>query len=327
MEENYLTWSFEIRNGLASLFFDHYLMSDKAESGSDASTKTTDEVIRRCLVSWLLRQMNIENRIRFEPCVTEYTSTGPFTHPMPARLWNTLDTYYASRSEETKMILSSKLSGLRQGQPSLKDHLVKFHEAVHALRMASGTISEEDLGRKLLMSLTDFKEARQIANLNIITYTAVIKELRKRINTAEMLEGTETVNLEANTTSRRRTKCTPKKCVGTKHTPAECFRKPGNEHLMQEWEAERQRMGLWRDQSNSPSSAAVSPGQPPSRPDPLLVEALQASFDRMSLNATALLAQSSSSVTQTTMPNANTASSQPLSSLINTGATHQMFPD
>lgn len=194
---NYASWSSEIQNGLASLFFDHYLTSNKAESGNNAATKATNEVIRRCLVSWLLWQMDVDNCLRFEPSVTKYLSNGPISHPMPARLWKALDTYYASRTEETKMILNSRLSNLKEGPLDLKTHLIKFHEAVHAFRLASGVITEDDLGRKLLMSMNNFKEARTIANMGIISYTNVILELWKRINTAKMLVGPATTVVKA----------------------------------------------------------------------------------------------------------------------------------
>lgn len=65
------------------------------------------------------------------------------------------------------MILGSKLENLKQGTLSLNNHLIKFHEAVHSFRLASGKNSEEDLGCKILMSLSDFKEARDISNLEL----------------------------------------------------------------------------------------------------------------------------------------------------------------
>lgn len=126
------------------------------------------------------------------------------------------------------------------------------------------------------MPLTNFKEAREIAKLGTINYTPVIVNLRKRMNTAKMLKGPLTTVVEANTVSRRKAKCTQKKCVGTKHSPAECFKKPGNEHLMQEWVAERQRMGLWHDQPTSSSSAEIPLTTQPSLSNHISVEALQA---------------------------------------------------
>lgn len=86
-------------------------------------------------------------------------------------------------------------------------------------------------------------DAREILIRGITAYPDVVSELRKRANTDLML-GRKPIVIEANAAGRKRPKCTARKCVGTKHSPAECFRKPGNEHLMQAWVAERQKLGL-----------------------------------------------------------------------------------
>lgn len=247
---NYHTWSSEVRNGLSSLFYEEYLTTDKEEPTVDTRTLETNTVIRRCLVAWLLRQMDPQNRLLFEPTITEYTSTGPSTLDLPARLWQAVDSHYASCTEETKMILNKALSDVKQGpsEPIL-DHIGKFQNALNLFRLASGHIDEDELGRKLLMSINNdsFDDARDIANRGIIKYQDVLSELRRRVMTDEMLgiKAKKSTVVEANAVSRKKAKCTAKRCVGVKHSASECFRKPGNEHLMQEWVAERQKLGLW----------------------------------------------------------------------------------
>lgn len=50
----------------------------------------------------------------------------------------------------------------------MNTHLVKFHETLHAFRLASGVTMEDDPGRKLIMLMNNLKEARMIANMGII---------------------------------------------------------------------------------------------------------------------------------------------------------------
>lgn len=95
---------------------------------------------------------------------------------------------------------------------------------------------------------------------------------------------------------------------------------------MQEWVAKRQRLGLWRDQTANTSSSSIATTTPPSH-HPISMEALQASFDRMSINATALSSQPTKpdNLESPTALMANSWPNQSTVSLIYTGATHQIF--
>lgn len=153
-DHKYHTWSSEVRNGLSSLYYDTYFASDVDDIKLDQSTKDTNKVIRKGLVSWLLRQMDHTNRMRFEPSITEYSVRGPLTRSLPSCLWKTIDTYYASRTEETRFILLKVLDSITQSQATpIAEHLISFQTAVTNLRLAGGTILDIDRGRKLLASL------------------------------------------------------------------------------------------------------------------------------------------------------------------------------
>lgn len=142
-----------------------------------------------------------------------------------------------------------------------------------------------------------------------------------------MIEGPSIFQIKANTGLRRKAKCTPKKCIGTKHSPAECCKKPGNKHLMQEWVAKRQRLGLGCNQSNTSSSTTIQSHPQPTQAGLPSVEALQASFDCMTMNTTSLVAHPSTSFEHSTAAIAFPTAQRIISSLIDTGATHHLFPD
>lgn len=325
-DTNYHSWSSEVRNGLSSLYYDGYFASDVDDVKTDQVTRETNEVIRKGLVAWLLRQMDHTNRLRFEPVITEYTSKGPATRNLPSSLWKAIDHHYASRSEETKFILSKVLDSTSQSQSTtISDHLITFQAAVTNLRLAGGLISDVDLGRKLLASLhlDHMSDAREILIKGVTSYPDVVNELRRRINTDLML-GKRSVTIEANAAGKRRQKCTAKKCVGTKHTPSECFRKPGNEHLMQAWVAERQKLGLWRDQPPSSSISTLTSSQTPPSPT---IQALQASFEAMTISPQCHHTHSSLPDSSNSEANSATANSQAFTALIDTGATHHMIRD
>ena len=79
------------------------------------------------------------------------------------------------------MILNKILSDIKQGSSeAILDHITNFQNALNAFRLASGRIAEDELGRKLLMSLNHdcFNDAREIANKGIIMYKDVVSELR-----------------------------------------------------------------------------------------------------------------------------------------------------
>lgn len=271
-----------------------------------------------------MRQMDHTNRQRFEPAVTEYTNEGPATKSLPSCLWKTIDDYYTSRTEETKFIPAKVLDSTTQDQSTpILDHLTSFQTAVTNLRLAGGIVPDTDLGRRLLASLhhDHMNDARDILNRGVISYPDVVNELRRRVNTDLML-GKKPITIEANAAARRRPKCTAQKCVGTKHTPAECFRKPCNEHLMQAWVAERQKMGLWRNQPSSSANQASSSPSPIQSPS---IQALQASFDSMTIKPQCYHTQSAIPLTPGPAPNISSSQDQSFTALLDTGATHHMI--
>ncbi|KAG0140570.1 hypothetical protein CROQUDRAFT_136624 [Cronartium quercuum f. sp. fusiforme G11] len=100
-----------------------------------------------------------------------------------------------------------------------------------------------------------------------------------------------------NWSTNNKTKCTRMKCIGTNHTPDDCFRKPGNEHLQKAWIIDQIKMGQWRgdmpkDLDTPSASAALKQSKP-------TIQKLEESFNCMMPSASYIYASciSSSKIT------------------------------
>lgn len=150
-DENFFTWSSDIRTGLGSYYYSDYLESDhtKDEAGS-----FIHEVSRKCITAWLLRQMDKENRARFEPKITIYSETGLKTEDLPAKLWKAINDHHAARSEELILLAEQSLNKINQTPNTpLNTHMQNFQNTLNLFKSLGGNLSENEIGRKLLISL------------------------------------------------------------------------------------------------------------------------------------------------------------------------------
>lgn len=239
-DDNLFTWASDIRTGLGSYYYSDYIMSDnlKDESGS-----FTHEVSRKCITAWILRQMKKENRSRFEPKITTYTGTGPVIQDRPAKPWSEINDHHAARLEELVLLAEQSLNKINQSESTpLNVHMHNFQQALNLFKSLGGNLSENEIGQKLLISLSllYYRDARDISVLGISYYDGVVKQLKRRLTTEAFLSPPTKVKntAEASATSKRSEKCTKKRCNGVNHSPEQCFKKPGNKHLQQEWIAE-----------------------------------------------------------------------------------------
>lgn len=332
-DENFPLWSSFIRTGLKSYFLAGYLKSDTVKI---ENSQFNDEVCRAVITTWMLGNMDDVNRSRFEPKITIYTTEdGPETQDLPAKLWKAVNEHHSSRSEELKLLLERSLNLIVQPvNLPLLSHIENFQTAVTKYKTAGGQMSDEDLGRKLLISLNNryFQNAKEIAILGIKEYDKVVSELKKRLDAVAMLTRTPTVphqttvvqhSAEAsavnNSFSRNKfsNKCTKKRCTGINHSPDQCFKKPGNKHLQREWIEQRVKLGQWNGEppkNLSSSSASAMTLQEPT------IEELEQAFNAINPSASHVSLKSLSSK-NSTHKSTNTEV------LIVTAASHHMFKD
>lgn len=151
-DENFFTWSSDVRAGLGSYYYSDYLESDNTK---DEPGSFTHEVSRKCITAWILRQMEKENRGGFEPKITTYTETGPAIQDRPAKLWKEINDHHAARSEELVLLAKQALNKITQldGTP-LNVHMHNFQQALNLFKALGGSLLENEIGRKLLISLS-----------------------------------------------------------------------------------------------------------------------------------------------------------------------------
>lgn len=181
-KDNAVLWLSRIQTSIKSLQIIELLESDVDSKGSDSATRTSNGIIRSCLVSWMLSNMDEENEIRFRDKITTYNSTNSIVEDLPSKLWRTVDTYYIDRSAEVQLLLKKTLDKMYQDlDTKLSNYLDTYNSLVIRYKHSGGKIPDDELGRKLLGSLNMYwhKDAREISSAKIVNYDEVVAELRR----------------------------------------------------------------------------------------------------------------------------------------------------
>lgn len=111
---NWSSWTDGISLGLAGAMFDDYLLSDDLPGGED---QNLHRVIKKCIVTWLLSNMNQTESDRALGFITTFDSQGQkMIDYKPALVWKKMREYHASQSIYKRMALRDSLDQLKQGQ-------------------------------------------------------------------------------------------------------------------------------------------------------------------------------------------------------------------
>ncbi|KAH9824899.1 hypothetical protein DFH28DRAFT_920894 [Melampsora americana] len=136
---------------------------------------------------------------------------------------------------------------MKQGDDiKLSDYLNTYNSLVVRYKHSGGKIADDELGRKLLASLNQYrlKDARDILKSKIVNYDEVVAELGRYLNDEALLGITEltssqVVSFAPEANAATSLQCTPTRCFGhtraKKHTAEECFKRPGNKAKYNEW--------------------------------------------------------------------------------------------
>lgn len=104
------TWSDGINLGLAGAEFDGYLKSDAVPAGEDAALHI---IIQKCLVTWLIANMNQTESDRAISFLTVFDDKGEKSISYkPADMWKKMKEYHASQSTQKRMILRDALDAI-----------------------------------------------------------------------------------------------------------------------------------------------------------------------------------------------------------------------
>lgn len=189
-DTNFCTCSLDIRTGLGSYYYSDYLESDETK---DKPGAFVHKLSRKCFTAWILRQMDKENGARFEPKITSYSKQGSKILDLPAKLWSKLNEYHAARSEELILLAEQSLNKIVQAANTpLNIHMQNFQSALNMFKSLGGILSNNEIGRKLLISLNPsyYRDARDILVLGILDYNEVVIQLKQRLTTETFLAPT-----------------------------------------------------------------------------------------------------------------------------------------
>ncbi|KAG0151772.1 hypothetical protein CROQUDRAFT_129878 [Cronartium quercuum f. sp. fusiforme G11] len=266
-----------------------------------------------------------------------HTEIGPETQDLPAKLWKIINDHHAAKSAKLILLYEQALNSIQQGQnQSLPNHTENFNKAVNKFKSIGGKMEDADLGRKLMMSLnsTYFHDTREISLKGITSYDEVLTELRKRLQVDSMLREkypnhtTVKITTEASAISRNKNrKCMRLRCLGTNHSPDQCFKKPGNEHLQQEWITERIKLGHWKGEvpkfsAEASALAANHQSSDTNQLDEPTIEELEVSFNQMYASASHI-----SAIRLSTSKVAFCNQDGVIVALLDTAASHHMFKE
>ncbi|KAG0139474.1 hypothetical protein CROQUDRAFT_54674 [Cronartium quercuum f. sp. fusiforme G11] len=246
------SWSNDISLGLASAMYDSYIRTDELPEGEDENLHL---VIQKCLVTWLISNMNQSESDRALNYLTSYSETGEKKiEYKPSLLWTKMREYHASQSTHKRMTLQDTLESAKQGiSKDLLKHIDEWQNKLKALLKAREPISEEEKCSRLARSLkpkwrekvTDYIELG-FNNLDIL-----IAKLKRAFSSHLVSYDSPSRTEEEDhpgcgKANFRQMHCTPNRCDrGDHHLPEDCFKLPQNTHKLKEWEEEKKASGQW----------------------------------------------------------------------------------
>ncbi|KAG0147299.1 hypothetical protein CROQUDRAFT_43028, partial [Cronartium quercuum f. sp. fusiforme G11] len=210
----------------------------------------------KCLVTWMISNMNQTESDRELAYFTSYTESGKkIINYKPALIWDKMRDYHTSQSTHKWMSLRDMLDQTRQGvSRDLLKHIDDWQQKLKALLEARETISEEEMCSRLARSLnskwrqkaTNYMELGFNKLDTLITKLKRAYELQMSVNTSQIMSNNHSHCIkehkcpECNKMTHRHMRCTPKHCDGGDHHSLEdCFKLPQNCHKLKEWEEEK----------------------------------------------------------------------------------------
>ncbi|KAG0141959.1 hypothetical protein CROQUDRAFT_683567 [Cronartium quercuum f. sp. fusiforme G11] len=101
--DSWNTWSDSMDLGLASTMYNSYIITDDLPEGED---KGLHRVVQKCLVTWLISNMNQTESNRALVYLVTYREMGEkLIDYKPALLWSRMCEYHASQSTHKQMSL------------------------------------------------------------------------------------------------------------------------------------------------------------------------------------------------------------------------------
>lgn len=177
---NWSSWTDGISLGLAGAMFDDYLLSDDLPGGED---QNLHRVIKKCIVTWILSNMNQTESDRALGFITTFDSQGQkMIDYKPALVWKKMREYHASQSIYKRMALRDSLDQLKQGQSrDLLKHIDEWQLKLKNLLEAQETMMEEEKCSRLARSLNPKwrEKATDYMDLGFNTVDVLIPKLKQ----------------------------------------------------------------------------------------------------------------------------------------------------
>ncbi|KAG0140101.1 hypothetical protein CROQUDRAFT_13136, partial [Cronartium quercuum f. sp. fusiforme G11] len=132
--------------------YNNYIRTDELPEGEDGSLHC---IIQKCLVTWMITNMNQTESDRALSYLTTYSKTGEkkIEHK-PAHLWTKMREYHASQSTHKQMTLRDALDNTRQGvNKDLLKHVDDWQFRLKVLLDTQESLSKEEKCSRLAHSL------------------------------------------------------------------------------------------------------------------------------------------------------------------------------
>lgn len=280
-DKNFSQWSQPVLEVLMSLDYIKYMKKStyKDLNLSDAEHKKVKFII----TTWLLSLMDNENARRCRVHLTTRSTRADDESEdsddesdndsllimlyEPAMLWKFLRSHHQAISESSLSVIDETLHALKISTgDSIVCHMDKFDNLMLDYYMYKGKMSDIQSARLLIRTLSGrlsettleliYQTVKPLSRRGVSEYLKEYEARNGGFSTAATREANLLVAASSNSiqSNSRPTlvKCTREKCVGIHHTPDQCFSKPANFKLRDEWLAkkEAERSGTFKPKSN-----------------------------------------------------------------------------
>lgn len=268
-DKNFSQWSQPVLEALMSIDYIKYVKKStyKDQNLSDDEHRKVKFII----TTWLLSLMNNENARRCRVHLTTRSSSADeeseesdnesdqdsilIMSYKPAMLWKFLKSHHQAISKSSLSVINETLHARKvSSRDSILIHMEKFDNLMLDYYMYRGKMSDFQSARLLIKTLSSrlsettleliYQTVKPLTRRGVSEYLKEYEARNGGFSTSATCEANLAMSASSNSvqSSSRptRVKCTREKCVGVHHSPNQCFSKPANFKLSDEWMAKEE---------------------------------------------------------------------------------------
>lgn len=268
-DKNFSQWSQPVLEVLISL---DYLGYVKKTTYRDTTLSDIEHLkVKFILTTWMLSLMDGENtrrcRVHLTIRSTKQNSSSEDSDDSddedsmlvmlyePALLWKFLKSHHQAISESSLRVIDETLHALKiASSDTIVAHMDKFDNLMLDYYMYRGKMSDVQSARLLIKTMSGRLSETTLEliyqTVKPMTWRGVseyLKEYEARnggFSTASTREANLAISASSNAVQSgsrtTRAKCTKDRCIGVHHSPENCFSKPSNFKLRDDWLAKKE---------------------------------------------------------------------------------------